>query len=316
MNSEKKIGRRRQRGFTLIELLVVIAIIAILIALILPAVQKAREAARSTQCKNRLKQVGIALHSYHELHNVLPPGVCTSPNFPNDQGVWAWHTMILPMLEQPALYKNLSPGDPMHFSNALDDPQQVAFLRTVLPSFLCPSDSITNLNENREMTSASNAMVKLATSNIVGSLGTETNSPTDGVLYIDSDIRIDDISDGASNTFLAGERAWKNGAGLWGGAVNRVCAMNLPSNCNAAIYAPVSYAMQSGLRLNVPSEVWPQVPFSSEHIGGANFLLCDGSVKFVSENVHLLFTDPSNPDTWGTYQKLGSRDDGETVGNY
>ena len=206
MTAQTKIGRR-QRGFTLIELLVVIAIIAILMALILPAVQKAREAARSTQCKNRLKQVGIALHSYHETQNVLPPGVCTNPNFPGDQGVWAWHTMILPMMEQPALYRTLSPGEPVHFSNALDDPQQVALMRTVLPSYLCPSDSITNLNVNREMTSASGAMVQLATSNIVGSLGTETDSPTDGVLFIDSDIRFDDILDGLSNTFLAGERA-------------------------------------------------------------------------------------------------------------
>ncbi|MBM82015.1 MAG: prepilin-type cleavage/methylation domain-containing protein [Planctomycetaceae bacterium] len=314
-SSNLRTPKRRQRGFTLVELLVVITIIATLIALILPAVQKAREAARATQCKNNLKQVGLAMHNYHELHNIFPPGVCTSPNFPTDMGVWSWQSMILPYLDQEPLYNQLAPGN-LHFSNALDDAQQVSLMQTVLPIFLCPSDPSVRLNVPRSMTSATGGSAKLATGNIVGSLGVETESPTDGVLYINSDIRVDDILDGASNVFMAGERSTLNGAGVWAGATNRVCGMTVPSDCNAAVYAPVSYAMQTGVRLEVPTETWPQIPFSSEHIGGANFLMSDGNVRFISENINSLLVDSANPNTWGTYQKLGSREDGKDVGEF
>ena len=92
--------------------------------------------------------------------------------------------------------------------------------------------------------------------------------------------------------------------------------MTVPSDCNAAVYAPVSYAMQTGVRLEVPTETWPQIPFSSEHIGGANFLMSDGNVRFISENINSLLVDSANPNTWGTYQKLGSREDGKDVGEF
>lgn len=104
----------RSRGFTLIELLVVIAIIAILIALLLPAVQQAREAARRTQCKNNLKQIGLAMHNYHDIFNTLPPGYIS--RFPNvivsgEQGLYSWGAMILPQVEQANLYSVLNVGN-------------------------------------------------------------------------------------------------------------------------------------------------------------------------------------------------------------
>src|SRR6516165_918939 len=99
--------RRKHRGFTLIELLVVIAIIAILIALLLPAVQQAREAARRTQCKNNLKQMGIALHSYHETANTFPMGMSGWPGTQFGE-LWGWGTMILPYLDQGTLYNGIA----------------------------------------------------------------------------------------------------------------------------------------------------------------------------------------------------------------
>jgi prepilin-type N-terminal cleavage/methylation domain-containing protein len=104
--------RDRVRGFTLIELLVVIAIIAILIALLLPAVQQAREAARRTQCKNNLHQIGIALHNYHDAFRILPPGQVTSVHWlQTDSTMWGWAAMLLPYLDQSPMYNLLTPGD-------------------------------------------------------------------------------------------------------------------------------------------------------------------------------------------------------------
>src|ERR1700738_3250325 len=101
-------GRSRAlRGFTLIELLVVIAIISVLVALLLPAVQQAREAARRTQCRSNLKQIGLALHNYHELHEALPSGYVGYP-FTSQGSCWGWGTMILPALDQSVLYAALS----------------------------------------------------------------------------------------------------------------------------------------------------------------------------------------------------------------
>ena len=133
--------RARRRGFTLNELLVVIAIIAILVALLLPAVQSAREAARRSQCKNGLKQTGLALHSYHETHSSFPPGFisrnvqASDPVTPtNIAPGFSWGTMILPNLDQEPLYSSLD------FERDADDPTNLSFGQTSLPVFRCPSD--------------------------------------------------------------------------------------------------------------------------------------------------------------------------------
>jgi prepilin-type N-terminal cleavage/methylation domain-containing protein len=113
-NSNRSRSRRScvSRGFTLIELLVVIAVIAVLIALLLPAVQQAREAARRSQCKNNLKQLALALHNYHDVHNSLPPGWIEDPAITGQEdGIWAWSAFLLPMLEQTALHQQLNVGN-------------------------------------------------------------------------------------------------------------------------------------------------------------------------------------------------------------
>lgn len=141
-------NRGRQAGFTLIELLVVIAIIAVLIALLLPAVQQAREAARRSQCKNNLKQMGLALHNYHEAHSVFPPayvgavgtsGTAFGVSYPDDNGNgpsgFAWGTLLLPQLDQAPLYNQLN------FSTACWSPGHAQAARTKVSVFLCPSAS-------------------------------------------------------------------------------------------------------------------------------------------------------------------------------
>ena len=138
----------RKRGFTLIELLVVIAIIAVLVALLLPAVQQAREAARRTQCRNNLKQIGLALHNYHETHQVFPPayvgsigvsGTASGVSFPDDNSNgpsgFAWGTLLLPQLDNAPLYNKLNLSLPCW------DPVNLPLASTKLQAFLCPSCS-------------------------------------------------------------------------------------------------------------------------------------------------------------------------------
>ncbi|MEM1060737.1 MAG: DUF1559 domain-containing protein [Planctomycetota bacterium] len=162
-------NQRLRRGFTLIELLVVIAIIAIIVALLLPAVQQAREAARRTSCKNNLKQVGIALHNYHDVYGMFPPGTVSWSTAANDvtgisaqdfcdtggggflswtdsRGAWSWNALILPFIEEEGVYDVLGVGAgtwPGEFVNLVEsgDAEATAVQQTPLDGMVCPSDS-------------------------------------------------------------------------------------------------------------------------------------------------------------------------------
>ena len=152
---------KKKRGFTLIELLVVISIIAILIALLLPAVQQAREAARRTQCKNNLKQIGLAIHNYHETYTMFPPGQQWSGPVWNDKNGdgdtddngerspgWSWTAMILPYIDQQPLYDKIDFGSPLNDSKLTGT--NLAVVRQPIEGFLCPSDSLEKVrNRNR-----------------------------------------------------------------------------------------------------------------------------------------------------------------------
>jgi len=300
---------RRRVGFTLIELLVVIAIIAVLIALLLPAVQQAREAARRSQCKNNLKQIGLALHNYHDVTNAFPPGwIGVESGLPNIEGSngFAWGTFILPYLDQSPLYNKFDFTAPMNYGTNIDH------LRHVLSVYQCPSDSKpdTFITEDADP-------VTLATANYAGVFGLtsphDCETPygqagsaltasgqcvSDGAFYHNSVVRIRDFTDGTSNTLMVGERTtWRNPHdasevvyGTWTGAV--------PESEEA-------FARVIGHAGHLPNEGHHAEDFGSAHVGGAHFVLADGHVRFISENMDE-----------GTFNALGTRAKGEIVGEF
>src|SRR5258708_2876918 len=214
-----------RRGFTLIELLVVIAIIAVLVGLFLPAVQQAREAARRTQCKNNLKQIGLALHNYHDAFSVLPPGYIAGKPFLDGETDtspgWSWGSMILSQLDQSPV------SSAINFSLPVQAPVNAKPIATSLPVFLCPSDqfqgSTFQVGDGLGGTVATVAPASYAGS--VGSdladvgLGLNNDGLGDGVFFRNSSIRMANIIDGASQTILVLERAWGNAQGSWTGAI-------------------------------------------------------------------------------------------------
>ncbi|MCP4508676.1 MAG: DUF1559 domain-containing protein, partial [Fuerstiella sp.] len=199
-----------RHGFTLIELLVVIAIIAILIALLLPAVQQAREAARRTQCNNNLKQIGLALHNYHDVHKTFPPG-WVDQTFGTSSN-WGWAVYLLPQIEQANLYGRLQVGNPHSLGIALDDPQKLKLMQTPITAFRCPSDTAPEINDRHTLVSDRQLEISVATSNLVAAAGggdwTVAGKLT-GSFGKNSRVNLRDITDGSSNTIVVGERAWQ-----------------------------------------------------------------------------------------------------------
>ncbi|MDB5335357.1 MAG: hypothetical protein JWN70_976 [Planctomycetaceae bacterium] len=302
---------RSRRGFTLIELLVVIAIIAVLIALLLPAVQQAREAARRSQCKNNLKQIGLGLHNYHDTMQVFPPGMINSPAAAGTTGTgWAWGTFILPNIDQGPLYNNLAPSGPMAVTNATT----LGYLRTVIPVYLCPSNPNLNASQNPYTTVIINGSTATAIglSNYVAVAGTgamDSNySPNDGTFFNNSRISLRDITDGSSNTAIVMERDTqlsKTGdgnhlGGNWAGVSAPIC-----TNCNYDFYAVMVSARGTYGTLNGTGTRDDRRAPTSAHVGGVHMLLGDGSIRFVSENVDA-----------NTYYRLASRADGVPLGEF
>lgn len=307
----KRSFSKRSRGFTLIELLVVIAIIAILIALLLPAVQQAREAARRTQCKNNMKQLGLALHNYHDVNLTFPPGwiavdLTTGAPAAHDgtTGV-GWGSMILPYMDQAPLYNQFNANLAIH------DPANLMFIDNVLPTFQCPSDPKPDKWDIEEEGSPGTVLATLPTANYIGSFGTEEldgceNTPGtapvastgqcrgDGLLYHNSKVRIRDITDGTTNTFIVGERRTDVDLGwysTWPGMVAE---------------GEEAFQRILGSADHVPNDPAAHLDdFSSRHEGGAQFLLGDGSVRFISENID-----------HGLYQSLATIQGGEVVGEF
>ena len=337
-----------KRGFTLIELLVVIAIIAILIALLLPAVQQAREAARRTQCKNNLKQIGLAMHNYHDIFNTLPPAFIT--RFPNtivsgEQGLYSWGAFILPQVEQANLYATLNVGN-VRLDQNLATPAGLAALQTPQPNFRCPSDVGPGLNNfkstlagapnwyNRNASSTGTNEIPIATSNYVMVAGTgvsttppsqptTTTTPPLGVGFSNSKINFRDITDGTSNTLLVGERAWKYGQ-VFGGAATVVgfsASVNF-QDPQAAVKGGMLGAIgiaYNGINWSATNADHQPRGFSSVHTGGAQFTLCDGSVRFISENIDYAATGPNvDLSLWvtSTLARLTARADGQVIGEF
>jgi prepilin-type N-terminal cleavage/methylation domain-containing protein len=298
---ERKEGVRmvkvRKRGFTLIELLVVISIIAILIALLLPAVQQAREAARRASCKNNLKQIGLACHTYHDAYGQFPPGRIAATNA-------SWGIFILPYIDEKPLYDIFASG---YFAvipeNITTEPAQ----GTVLEIFRCPS-------ETGSMTQGvSTYLGSWGAGDITNpSIAAAPTADGGGIFIENGRIRIRDVKDGTTNTFLIGEclgvtdgdiqSTETYGWGAWG--MDQTCGdtregLNTASPRDSHLILPVD---ANGGHIN---------NFASNHEGGSQFCIADGAVRFVSENINYSATGVNS--TQGLYQNLADRRDQRIV---
>jgi prepilin-type N-terminal cleavage/methylation domain-containing protein/prepilin-type processing-associated H-X9-DG protein len=300
----------RQRGFTLIELLVVIAIIGVLVALLLPAVQQAREAARRTQCKNNLKQIGLALHNYHDSFNMFPSGwigvTNGALNIYGSNG-WGWAARLLPQMDQSPLYNTLN------FNVSVADPSQLTQRTTKLPMFRCPTDI--GLDQWTITDTAAVPLTPLATANYAGvfgvsdlhdcASGTSTSWPLptsypqcggEGTFFHNSKVRLADITDGTSNTFVVGEHKSN---------------LNLNPQWYSTWAGVIPNAEDAIVRILGTADHTPNHPanhiddFSSHHTGGAQFVFGDGSVKFISTNIDL-----------NQYKSMATRSTGDVTGEF
>ncbi len=327
-----KRGLKTGFGFTLVELLVVIAIIGVLVGLLLPAVQSAREAARRMQCTNNLKQMGLAMHNYHDVHKQFCPGVVQQHADPHYQPAgnnvvtnvesWAWGAFLLPYVEQGNLYDQAGVGR----GELLE--RMVNFANTPLSVYRCPSD---NGPPIRTTTAFATRYAPWALSNykgncshagcgIDGSTGVFwragfSNSGT-GVA-VPYKIGIRNLTDGTTNTILIGEIAWMRGqyrhqAAVWAG-----CMQGQQGNCVDDVLASGRAAINhtaSGIPGNGDQMA---ESFSSNHTGGANFVFGDGSVRFISQNIDYVTNGPSNSSAIdSTYERLLGRDDGQVIGDF
>jgi hypothetical protein len=269
-----------------------------LIALLLPAVQSAREAARRIQCANNLKQIGMALHLYHDHHGRLPSGwrgYDTSGKRPYALGEpgWGWAACILPFLEQDALDKNL-----IHFDKSLAAPENAQARIFPLPIYRCDSD-----NGKKTFTwipdEGGGPTIELATSNYIGVYGTMDvhdcggvssgqQAMSDGVFFHNSGLKFTDITDGLSNTFFVGERTTDHDYSTW---------IGVPAGDHCA---PGLVVGTAGSPPN--SELSDIHNFSSHHPAGTQFLLGDGSARLVTQTIDVKI-----------YHALSTRAGGETV---
>lgn len=285
---------KRSRGFTLIELLLVVAIIAILIALLLPAVQQAREAARRTQCKNNLAQLGIAMHNYSASYDCLPPGTVdlAGPIQNVEEGYhFGWIVQLLPMSEQVNLFRQIN------FDVSLYHPRNLNTRMTYIPMYICPSDG-----EQR-----SGLGQNIATSSYAACTGGQ-NVPNDignsGLAFLNSSVAFHHIRDGASNTIVAGERVLTDieldELGWASGTSSSLRNTAVPLN----YFAPNRATTPPPLP-NSPGPMLATRGYSSQHTGGAQFAIADGSVRFLSENIDV-----------DVYSNLGDREDGNALPDF
>lgn len=307
--------RRERHAFTLVELLVVIAIIGILIGMLLPAVQSVREAARRTDCANKLRQMALAAHNYESALERFPAGhehnlgIATSD--PDSFG-WGWRYHILPFVEQ----ENLQ--DLFVYESSFIEEDNPLHATEIIATFLCPSDPDLSNELNRI-----GANISMSMSNYVGNGGSFEDSfiPSlgdrhDGVLtrtlnQRHNGVKLGKITDGTSNTFFGGETL-KYGF-IWdpttfGGTRNEGWAARTLTQVRTGHgeFNPSDDA----------SDAVKRNSYASNHTGGANFSMCDGSTRFIGDTIdhnRLEYEDHLQGAQPGTYQQLFGRDDGLVI---
>ncbi len=301
-----------RRAFTLVELLVVIAIIGVLIALLLPAVQAAREAARATQCKNNLKQIGLALHNYHDTKKWLP----SSSTSPLGRGVWnypgtgptdpninlhSFASQILPFLEQDALFESID------YNVSALDPVNRPMASKILPAYRCPSYVGQHFSTDALYTGGSVNYANFALRNYVAIgartvLGLSGAAPAEGTMYPRSKVAFQDILDGTSNTMVVAETKDEKSA-VWidGTSAAVACRAFGPPPTFAANVVAINYKpyFPAGV---FPNSIGQEFGPSSSHPGGAHHLWCDGSVRFLQQTMSVTL-----------YDALATRKGGEAV---
>ena len=330
---------RRRRAFTLIELLVVIAIIAILVALLLPAVQQVREAARSTQCKNNLHQLGVALHSYEGTHKTFPIGARNPVSAPN------WRLGLLPFIEQNALYQSLDISSSTTiggFSSQREDNgtygygtgRNAILSRLVVAGWNCPSSRLST-NASSQTPTFNNAE-QGQTHDYVGISGgtpdpvsqSASCSPVtpyggifceNGMLYPNGNVTMAGVTDGTSNVLLVGEQSGTVGLsdiranyhGGWAGFTGntRPSAIGTGNPWGSGL-TTVRYKINADASVcnstsGCNATYDANTTLSSFHPSGAHGLVCDGTVRYLSENIDMT-----------TLVNLSIRNDGKPLGQY
>jgi prepilin-type N-terminal cleavage/methylation domain-containing protein/prepilin-type processing-associated H-X9-DG protein len=326
----RSIGPRRRIGFTLIELLVVIAIIAVLIGLLFPAVQKVRDAAARFQCQNNLKQLGLALHNYHDVYNKIPPGGrgpvhVVEPVGTESNHCWAYR--LLPFIEQQNLFRNDQPNLPGYYwgnpSIAKNYPAHYAALTTSVKTYRCP---VSRHSDHGQMYAAAftdpdQTYDDFATMEYVGIAGSDrrlkNGKPIGGMLYMNSDLKLTDATDGTSNTMVIGEYSGTTAQqhfNAYQSTTDNTTTWDLGydddgGNCwswKTIAYPPNGpYFFNPGypppLDCGTPllSTSICKNSLKSPHAGGVNVLYLDGSVHFVPNTIDMT-----------VYKNLADRADG------
>lgn len=305
-------------GFTLIELLVVIAIIAILIALLLPAVQQAREAARRSTCKNNMKQLGLALHNYHDTHRTFPAGsIAVGSSFSFSGSTWCtspgadarapWTVMVLPYMDEGPRYNTFDfEGKFTTSSNVPGATANNNAFKLGLNKYQCPSDpnsgsGVNNLNYFGVQGGGATPACSAASGGRVFYIN--------GLLHHNSSVRIRDVTDGTTNTFLLAESKYGLNPKSRSDGIHAGWAAGTKLDASANTYTLVAAQLQIN---SIPGHAGDHDTisqfsrlFGSFHVGGCHVTLGDGSVRFISENIDI-----------NTYYILAQRNDGQVVGEF